>query len=68
MPQPTKEPTLEQFELWLESKAHTSAVAISETYPRYSLARDLYLDHSLVIAECRVAIKLLMQFKFEEGS
>ena len=68
MPEPTKEPTLEQFELWLESKAHTSAVAISKTYPRYSWSRDLYLDHSLVIAECRVAIKLLMQFKFEEGA
>lgn len=60
-------PTLEQFERWLESKAHTSAVAISKTHPRYSFARDLYLDHSLVIAECRVAIKLLMQFEFEEG-
>lgn len=68
MPEPTKEPTLEQFERWLESQSHTSAAAISKTYPRDSLSRDLYLDHSLVIAECRVAIKLLMQFNFEEGA
>lgn len=62
-----QEPTLEQFQRWLENEAHTSAVAISSTSPRYSWSRDLYLDHSLVIAECRVATKLLMQFKLELG-
>lgn len=60
-------PTLEQFQRWLENEAHISAVAISSTSPRYSWSRDLYLDHSLVIAECRVATKLLMQFKLEQG-
>lgn len=61
-------PTLEQFQRWLENKAHNSAAVISATEPRFSWSGDAYLDHSLVIAECRVATSLLMQFKLEQGA
>lgn len=60
--------TLEQFQRWLENKAHNSAAVIGATEPRFSWSGDAYLDHSLVIAECRVATKLLMQFKLEQGA
>lgn len=57
--------TLEQFQRWLETKAHSSSAVICATEPRFSWSEDVYIDHSLVIAECRVATKLLMQFKQE---
>lgn len=60
--------TLEQFQRWLETKARNSAAVIGATEPRFSWSGDAYLDHSLVIAECRVATKLLMQFKLEQGA
>lgn len=58
---------LEQFQRWLETKAHKSSALIQATEPRLCFAQDVYLDESLVIAECRVATKLLMQFKLEQG-
>ena len=60
--------TLEQFQRWLETKAHKSSSVIQATEPRHCFASDVYLDESLVIAECRVATKLLMQFKLELGA
>lgn len=60
-------PVLEQFQRWLETKAHKSSAVIQATEPRHCFASDVYLDESLVIAECRVATKLLMQFKLEQG-
>ena len=60
--------TVEQFQRWLETKAHKSSSVIQATEPRFTFARDVYLDESLVIAECRVATKLLMQFKLEHGA
>lgn len=63
-----QEPTLEQFQRWLEDKAHNSAAVIAATEPRFYWSGDCYLDHSLVIAECRVATSLLMQFKLEQGA
>lgn len=59
--------TLEDFQRWLETKAHKSSALIQATEPRFSFAQDVYLDESLVIAECRVATKLLMQFKLEQS-
>lgn len=58
---------VEQFQRWLETKAHKSSALIQATEPRLCFAQDVYLDESLVIAECRVATKLLMQFKQEQG-
>lgn len=63
-----QEPTLEQFQRWLENKVHNSAAVIAATEPRFSWSGDLCLDHSLVIAECLGAIKLFMQFKQERGA
>lgn len=60
--------TLEQFQRWLETKAHKSSALIRATEPRLCFAQDVYLDESLVIAECRVATKLLMLFKLEQGA
>ena len=60
--------TLEDFQRWLETKAHKSSALIQATEPRFCFAQDVYLDESLVIAECRVATKLLMQFKLEQGA
>ncbi len=60
-------PTLEQFQRWLENEAHVSSAVISKTEPHFSWSRDVYVDHALVIAECRVATMLLMRFKQEQG-
>ena len=59
---------IQAFQRWLETKAHKSSSVIQATEPRFTFARDVYLDESLVIAECRVATKLLMQFKLEHGA
>lgn len=60
---------LEQFQRWLETKAHACSVAYDalpvldcEDYPRDG-------GHYIrVIDECRVATKQLMLFKLEQGA
>lgn len=55
---------LEQFQRWLETKAHAASACVdgSSAYPTAA-----ELGHLYVIAECRAATKLLMQFKLEQG-
>lgn len=60
--------TLEQFQRWLETKAHDSAAWVHSMAEVRVFAEDVFLDEELVIAECRVATKLLMQFKLEQGA
>lgn len=58
---------LEHFQRWLETKAHSSAAWVRSMAPLRVFAEDVFLEEELVIAECRVATKLLMQFKLEQG-
>lgn len=59
---------LEQFQRWLENKAHSSADWVRSMAPLRVFAEDVFIDEELLIAECRVATKLLMQFKLEQGA
>lgn len=59
--------TLEQFRLWLQSEIRKSVAVVKVTEPRLSFAHDVYLEQALFIAECNVALKLLMQFRLEQG-
>lgn len=58
--------TLEDFQRWLETKAHSSAAWLRSMEPLRVFAEDVFIDEELVIAECRVATKLLMAFKLEQ--
>lgn len=58
--------TLEDFQRWLETKAHSSAAWVRSMQPLRVFAEDVFIDEELVIAECRVATKLLMAFKLEQ--
>ena len=64
-------PTLEQFQRWLENEAHAASHAFENPDDRVaSSSVDLELHRmgcEMVIAECRTATKLLMQFKLEQG-
>ena len=55
---------LEHFQRWLETKAHAASARVdgSSDYPTAS-----ELGHLYVIAKCRAATELLMQFKLEQG-
>ena len=59
-------PTLEHFQRWLETKAHAAFQKVSGS-SRYDPTPE-ELGHALVVAECRAATKLLMQFKQESGA
>jgi len=61
-------PTLEQFQRWLENKAHSSAAWVRNMDPLRFFAEDVFLSEELVVAECRAATKLLMQFKLEQSA
>ncbi|CAB5696639.1 hypothetical protein [Comamonas aquatica] len=61
-------PTLEQFQRWLENKAHSSAAWVRNMEPLRFFAEDVFLSEELVVAECRAATKLLMQFKLEQSA
>lgn len=56
---------LEQFQRWLETKAH-AAFAMVDGSSAYPTAAEL--GHLYLIAECRAATKLLMQYKLEQGA
>ena len=58
---------LEEFQRWLETKAHNSASWVRSMAPLRVFAEDVFLEAELEGAECRVATKLLMQFKLEQG-
>ncbi|MGE6211059.1 hypothetical protein [Comamonas aquatica] len=57
-------PTLEQFQRWLETKAHAAFQKVSGSSRYYPTPEEL--GNALVVAECRAATKLLMQFKAEQ--
>lgn len=60
------DPVLEQFQRWLENKAHSSAAWVRNMEPLRFFAEDVFSSEELVVAECRAATKLLMQFKLEK--
>lgn len=57
--------TLEQFQRWMEDKAHAAYSKVSGSYG-YPTSEDL--AYALIVAECRAVTKLLMQFKLEQGA
>ncbi|MDH1903708.1 hypothetical protein N5D67_15520 [Comamonas aquatica] len=59
-------PTLEQFQRWLETKAHAAFQKVSGSSRYYPTPEEL--GNALVVAECRAATKLLMQFKLEQSA
>ena len=60
--------SLELFQRWLETKAHSSAAWVRSMAPLRVFAEDVFIHEELLIAECRVATKLLMQYKLEQCS
>lgn len=56
-------PTLEQFQRWLEDKAHEARHAIDDGCD--DLSRTVV--HEPLIADTRCAYQLLLQFKLEQG-
>lgn len=63
---PPETVTLEQFEGWLEAKAHAASQKVSGSSRHYPTPEEL--GSALVHAECRAAIKLLMQFQQEHSA
>lgn len=61
-----KEPTLEDFQRWMEDKAHAAYHKVSGSSYGYPTSEDL--AYALIVAECRAVTKLLMQFKLEQGA
>ncbi|MGW8423865.1 hypothetical protein [Comamonas sp. HJ-2] len=59
--------SLEQFQRWLQAEILKSAAVVKATDPRLSFAQDVYLEQALFTVECNAALKLLMQFKLEQG-
>lgn len=59
-------PALEQFKGWLETKAHAAFQKVSGSSRHYPTPEEL--GSALVHAECRAAIKLLMQFQQEHSA
>ena len=57
--------TLEQFQRWMEDKAHAAYSKVSGSYG-YPTSEGL--AYALIVAECRAVTKLLMQFKLEQGA
>lgn len=60
--------SLEHFRRWLQAEIRKSVAVVKVTEPRLSFAHDVYLEQALFIAECNVALKLLMQFESERGA
>ncbi|MDE1555108.1 MULTISPECIES: hypothetical protein [Comamonas] len=60
------DPVIEQFQRWLETKAHAAFQKVSGSSRHYPTPEEL--GNALVFAECRAATKLLMQFKLEQGA
>ena len=56
-------PTLEQFQRWIEDKAHAAYDKVSGSSYGYPTSEDL--AYALIAAECRAVTKLLMSFKAE---
>lgn len=70
MPEPIKEPTLEQFQRWLETKANAAHAEYfngpqGETFEHQI---DRCRPITAVISRTRMATDLLMQFKQELGA
>lgn len=59
-------PTLEQFQRWMEDKAHAAYHKVSGSSYGYPTSEDL--AYALIVAECRAVTKLLMAFKAEQLS
>lgn len=61
-------PTLEQFQRWLETRAHAAHARYFNGPEGETLAQELNRcrPFTLQISECRVATSLLMQFKLEQ--
>ena len=60
--------SLEQFQRWLQAEILKSAAVVKATEPRLSFAQDVYLEQALFTVECNAALKLLMQFRLEQGA
>lgn len=63
-------PTLEQFQRWLENKAHAAHAHYWNGPDGETLSQEINRckPYTLLISECRVATSLLMQFKLEQGA
>lgn len=63
-------PTLEQFQRWLENKAHAAHAHYWNGPEGETLSQEINRckPYTLQISECRVATSLLMQFKQEQGA
>jgi|GEM_PF-3009204 len=63
-----QEPTLEQFQRWLENRAHEAHAHYWNGPEGETLAQEINRckPFTLQISECRVATSLLMQFKQEQ--
>lgn len=61
-------PTLEQFQRWLETRAHAAHAHYWNGPEGETLAQEVNRckPFTLQISECRVATSLLMQFKSEQ--
>ena len=62
--------TLEQFQRWLETKANEAHAQYFQGPKSETLCQEVERCKpvTLLIAECRVATKQLMQFKLEQGA
>ena len=62
--------SLEAFQRWLETKAHEAHVQYFQGSEGEALWQEVERCKpvTLLIAECRVATKMLMQFKLEQGA
>lgn len=61
-------PTLEQFQRWLENRAHEASHAFDEPPAPGDTRNDHQWRCSTLISSCRAATHLLMLFKLEQGA
>lgn len=60
-------PTLEQFQRWLEDRAHEASHAFDKPPAKGDSLKDHQWRCSTLISSCRAATSLLMLFKLEQG-
>lgn len=60
--------TLEQFQRWLEDRAHEASHAFDKPPAKGDSLKDHQWRCSTLISSCRAATSLLMLFKLEQGA